>query len=246
MPSQNTATHTAHAPSARASKPASPSPSARLRQAVLQGSRGATRPDCAAPVAPVAHGTFPGSEETTPDRLLECMASFYRSGLAARLAEQNLRQSHGLLASQLVLLGPADASRLRFARHALGWAPDEARDPMMQHGDGWLAGVAGALLAGLAMLVWLTVNYPQPEDWPNLFIPLALMLGAALGAGLVAVLAWPRRPQRFDVNVRQQLQLGCWALVACRVPWSRQAEVVAQMRHGSDKWCAVAPRMHRL
>lgn len=197
-------------------------------------------------LVPSAHGVFPGSDPATPDRLLECMAGFYRSGLAARQAAEKLRQDHGLSSSQLVLLGPADASRLRFARHALGWAPDDAREPVMQRGDGWLASVVGALLAGLAMVVWLTNDYPQPEDWPALWIPLAVLCGAALGAGLVAALAWPRTPHRFDINVRQQLQLGCWALVACRVPWACQADVVAEMRQGSDKWCAVAPRMHRL
>ncbi len=196
--------------------------------------------------SPTVHGVFPGSDPATPDRLLDCMAGFYRSGLAARLAEQKLRQTHGLSASQLVLLGPNDASRQRFSRHAQGWAPDGAHDPAMQLSDGWLAGAAGAVLAGLAMLVWLTISYPQPEDWPALPIPLALLFGAVAGAGLVAVLAWPPTPQRFDNNVRQQLQLGCWALVACRVPWACQAGVVAVMRQGSDKWCAVAPRMHRL
>lgn len=182
----------------------------------------------------------------TPDRLLSCMAGFYPTEAQARAAWQQALQTQRLLPWQVVLLSPDDAGNLRYARVSHQWASDlaSARPPMI--GDGWVACAVGAALAGLAALAWLQLGLRQSDTWQWVHLVTALVLGGLLGGGLLALWAQPPPTHRFNEQVRRQLGLGCWAVVAYRVPWAAQAGVVRLLRSTGQRWCAAAPPIRRL
>lgn len=180
------------------------------------------------------------------NRVMACMAGFFRLEAEALAAAQQLSRTHGLTRAQCVLLGPVDATPRRFERYARQWAsPWQAngRPPWSAH---WRWAGAGLLLGALLAAGWWLPDWHLPDDfyWPTLAAtPLA-------GAGLVALAKtlWRQvpRPRRFDQRVREQLASGAWAVVVHGVPWDRQAGVVALLRGSSLKWCGEAAPAQRL
>ena len=182
----------------------------------------------------------------TPDRLLSCMAGFYTSDLQARTALRSVQVAQRLLPAQTLLLSPDDAGYLRFARLSRQWAVDQASAGPRGIGGLWLASAVGASLASLAALVILLWEAPQFDAWLVMMLMALQGLGGLLGAGLFALWVRLRPRHRFDAQVRQQLILGCWALVLHQVPWADQAAVVRLLRSTSLRWCASAPHSRRL
>lgn len=182
----------------------------------------------------------------TPDRLLSCMAGFYANEAQARAALRLALQTWGLLPAQTTLLSPDDAGPLRFARVAHRWAGDLAGARPPRIGDGWVASGLGAALAGAAALAWIQLGLRQSDNWQWVLLMTAGVLGGLLAAGLLALWARPPPAHRFNDQVRRQLGLGCWALVAYQVPWAAQAGVVKLLRDSSLRWCAAAPPVRRL
>ena len=194
-----------------------------------------------------------GAQDTVPtaqpvDRLLSCIAGFYQDERQARHAAEQIGHEHGLALSQMVLLSPRDAPRKHFSRLASLWAghwPAGHQSVVDRYLSTVLLGLALLILAG-----WMTVLW-----WDNASIfgevPTVAWLGGPLGLALVA--AWllhrqHNRPhvRRFESRVQQQLALGHWALVVCKLPWTQQASVLALMRAGSLRWCAVAEPSARI
>lgn len=183
----------------------------------------------------------------TPDRVLSCMAGFYRNEAQARAVLRQVRQAQGLLPTQSMLLSPADASLLRFARMSRLWASGHGGERSRRIGDGWMAGALGASLAILAALALLGRGWLPFDTWQVLMLLIALGLVGLLGVGLLTLgVSRPRPAHRFDEQVRRQLGLGYWALVAHRVPWAAQAGVITLLRSTSRRWCAMASHSQRL
>ena len=186
--------------------------------------------------------------EQPVDRLLSCIAGFYLDEHQVRHTAEQIEHEHGLALSQMVLLSPRDAPRKQFSRLASLWAGHwpAGRQSVV---DRYLSTV----LLGLALLilaVWITAPW---WDDPSFFgaVPTPAWLGGPLGLALVA--AWRlhrqyNRPhvRRFESRVQQQLALGHWALVVCKLPWAQQASVLALLRAGSLRWCAVAEPSTRI
>jgi len=195
----------------------------------------------------------PGAPDTGPsehpvDRLLSCIAGFYGDEEQARSKAEQIRQEHGLGSAQLVLLSPRDAARKQFSRLAGLWAghwPAGRQSLVDGHLSTALLAVAVLALAGWGTVLW--------SDDPGIFsqAPTLAWLGGPLGLGLVAAWLLQRkstRPhvRRFESRVQQQLAQGHWALVVCKLPWAQQAGVLALLRTGSLRWCAVAEPSARL
>ena len=183
-----------------------------------------------------------GASERAVDRLLSYIAGFYGDEWLARHTAEQIRHEQGLTATQLVLLSPQDAPRKQFERLAMLWAghwPAGRQSVVDRHLSAALLGAAALLLAAWATVLW--------SDDPNMFIhaPTLGWLSGCLGLGLVT--AWLSQRQhirphvrRFKSRVQQQLAQGHWAVVVCKLPWAQQADVLAQLRAGSLRWCAVA------
>ena len=182
----------------------------------------------------------------TPDRLLSCMAGFYPSQAQAQAALRSVQVAQHLLPAQPVLLSPADAGCLRFARLSRQWASDQQGGAPRRLGGVLLASAVGASLASLAALAVLLWEAPEFDAWLVMMLLALQGLGGLLGAGLFALWVRLRPRHRFDEQVRQQLSLGCWALVLYQVPWAGQAAVVRLLRSTSLRWCASAPHSRRL
>ena len=194
-----------------------------------------------------------GVQDTVPseqsvDRLLSCIAGFYLDERQARSAAEQIAREHGLALTQMVLLSPRDAPRKQFSRLASLWAGH------------WPAGRQSVVdrylstaLLGLAMLilmVWMAVLWLDDASFFG-DVPTMAWLGGPLGLALVAAWLLHRqysRPhvRRFESRVQQQLALGHWALVVCKLPWAQQASVLALLRAGSLRWCAVAEPSSRI
>lgn len=215
-----------------------------------------TGPDSSAPARRLP--AMPGSQPTLrlaapprPDvapinRVLACMAGFFRLETEALAAAQRLIRSHGLSRAQCVLLGPVDATPRRFERHARQWASPWQANGRAPWSDHWRRAGGLLLLAALLAAVWWWPDWQLSDDlyWPTLAAaPLA-------SVGLVALARsfWRRvpRPCRFDQRVHEQLASGAWAVVVHDVPADRQPAVVALLRGSSLKWCGEAAPAQRL
>lgn len=194
-----------------------------------------------------------GAQDTVPteqpvDRLLSCIAGFYLDERQARHTAEQIGREHGLALSQMVLLSPRDAPRKQFSRLASLWAGHwpAGRQSVV---DRYLSTV----LLGLALLilaVWMTELWLDDASFFG-EVPTLAWLGGPIGLALVA--AWLlyrqyNRPhvRRFESRVQQQIALGHWALVVCKLPWAQQASVLALLRAGSLRWCAVAEPSTRI
>ena len=189
-----------------------------------------------------------GPSEQPVDRLLSCIAGFYGNEEQARNKAAQIQRAHGLAGAQLVLLSPRDAPRQQFSRLAKQWAghwPAGRQSPVGGHLSTGLLALAILLLLGWGTVMW--------SDDPGFFSqsPALAWLGGSMGLGLVAVWLFQRkrtRPhvRRFESRVQQQLAQGHWALVVCKLSWAQQAGVLALLRAGSLRWCAVAEPSARL
>ena len=180
--------------------------------------------------------------------MLSCIAGFYLDERQARHTAEQIGCEHGLALSQMVLLSPRDAPPKQFSRLASLWAGHwpAGRQSVV---DRYLSTV----LLGLALLilaVWMTVLW---WDDPSFFgeVPTVAWLGGPLGLALVVARRLHRqynRPhvRRYESRVQQQLALGHWALVVRKLPWAQQASVLALLRAGSVRWCAVAEPSTRI
>ena len=183
-----------------------------------------------------------GPSEQAVVRLLSCIAGFYGDEWQARSTAERMRRKYGLASTQLVLLSPRDATRKQFSRLAALWSghwPAGRQSVVHRYLSTVMLGVAVLMLAGWAAVLW--------SDDASRFsqAPTLAWLGGPLGLGLVAVWLLQRqhtRPhvRRFESRVQQQLALGHWALVVCKLPWAQQAGVLALLRADSLRWCAVA------
>jgi hypothetical protein len=184
------------------------------------------------------------AEAVPIDRVPPCIAGFFTAESAAQMTAQQLQRVQGLLPSQLTLAGPADASRFRFGRVARQWKPRSAAGDSV--GKVWTAAVPGGMLAGAAVAAWLVLDVDLAAQEHALLATLAVLAGAATGAGVSRLLRRASQPGRFDRVVRRQLAAGRWALVVSGVPWAQQAGVLSLVRASSLKWCAMAPAPYRL
>ncbi|OGA97195.1 MAG: hypothetical protein A3E25_20575 [Burkholderiales bacterium RIFCSPHIGHO2_12_FULL_69_20] len=207
----------------------------------------ARRPSAMPGSQPTVRMAEPPRADAAPiNRVLACMAGFFRLEAEALAAAQQLARTHGLSRAQCVLLGPVDATPRRFDRHARRWASPWQTNGRPPWSDHWRRAGAVLLLGALLAAVWWWPDWHLSDDlyWPTLAAtPLA-------GAGLVALVTafWRRvpRPRRFDLRVREQLASGAWAVVVHDVPAERQAGVVALLRGSSLKWCGEAAPAQRL
>lgn len=210
-------------------------------------------------VQPLRAGqSFHGASDTGPseqpvDRQLSCIAGFYGHEHQAQTTAAQIRREHGLGSSQLLLLSPQDAPRKRFSRLARLWSGHRLagrQSAFEGHLSVPLLGLAVMMLLAWAALLW--------SDGQSVFSQTPTQAGLGSLGGLLALAgaaAWLRqrnrkrsRPhvRRFELRVQQQLALGHWALVVCKLPWAQQAGVLAQLRAGSLRWCAVAEPSARL
>jgi len=189
--------------------------------------------------------------EPPVDRLLQCIAGFYDSQAQALAAIQQLETEHRLKPSNVLLLGPKDASPARFAWQARQWTGRWSMEKR-RAGDMGMSALLGALLAGGLASLWLVMALGAPVElspvwWrPVGWLAAASLAGAAAGAGGVALADRTSRPRVFDSNVRRQLSAGKWAVVAHGVPDASQAGVVGLLRASDRHWVAVAKPLQRL
>ena len=186
--------------------------------------------------------------ERTVDRLLSGIAGFYLCEHQARSKAEQIRLEYGLKDTQLVLLSPRDAPRTQFSRLAGLWYdhwPADRQSIIDRRLSLALLAVAALLLA-----TWTILLGSDEEALVSQASMLAWLVGP-LGLGLLAT--WLLRRQyirphvrRFESRVRQQLGLGHWALVVCKLNWAQQSGVLALLRAGSLRWCAVAEPTARL
>ena len=189
-----------------------------------------------------------GPSEQPVNRLLSCIAGFYLDERTARDTAAQIGREHGVSLNQMVLLSPRDAPRKRFSRLASLWAghwPTGRQSLVDRHLSTVLLGLALVILA-----VWVAV---LGLDDPGFFgeVPTLAWLAGPFGLGLMAAWLLHRqytRPhvRRFESRVQQQLALGHWAVVVCKLPWAQQASVLALLRAGSLRWCAVAEPSNRI
>ena len=196
-------------------------------------------------VRPRNEGTD-AAEAVPIDRVLPCIAGFFTTESAAQMTAQQLQLVQGLSPSQLRLAGPADASRFRFGRVARQWTPRPSADDTFRGGKLWFAAALGGLLAGAAFAAWLVLDVDPSARQHVLPATLAVLAGAATGAGVARLLRRGSQPGQFDRIVRRQLAAGRWALVVNGVPWAQQSGVLSLVRANSLKWCAMAPAPYRL
>lgn len=173
--------------------------------------------------------------------LLDGLAGFYGCKADAQAALQQLEQVHGLQPAQLVLLGPADGAWPRFVWLARQWnrSPHGAGRPS----TGPLASIgwAGALFGLVAGLAFLDFDSYYSVELELLALAAAVLCGAALAAGAVALLH-SQQPQfiDFDRSVRHKLTGGAWAVLIHHLRWAQQAGAVAAVRRQGRQWCAVS------
>lgn len=215
-----------------------------------------TGPDSLAPARRLP--AMPGSQptvrltETTPaeaapiNRVLACMAGFFRLEAEALAAAQQLTRTHGLSRAQWVLLRPVDATTHRFARNARQWAIPWQANGHLPGPDRWRLAGAVLLLGAVLAASWWLPDWQLPDDLHGPVLAVTLLAGAALVALVMAFWRPVPRPRRFDQRVREQLASGAWALVVHDVPAERQAGVVALLRASSLKWCGEAAPAQRL
>lgn len=175
------------------------------------------------------------------DRTAPCLAGFYNSESDLQSAIGGLRQIYLLEPRHIVALRPRDAARLRFKLIAMQWA----RPRTQRHDRGpqrWFAAVAGALVPGVAAAAWLTPSMNVLSDLQLVLVLSAMVLGGLIAVGLTTLYQRPLRATRFDHCVQSELAKGSFAMVAHSVPPGCQGQVMAQVRSGSQSWCAAAPR----
>ena len=168
------------------------------------------------------------------------MAGFYSSESDLQSAIGGLRQIYLLEPRHIVALRPRDAARLRFKLVAMQWArprmPRRVRGPQR-----WYAAVAGALVPGVAAAAWLAPGMNVLSEWQLVLVLSSMLLGGLIAVGLTTLYHRPWRATRFDHCVQSELAKGSFAMVAHSVPPGCQGEVMAQLRSGSQRWCAAAP-----
>lgn len=191
-------------------------------------------------------------EAQAVDRMLQCIAGFYEDESQARQALLELRDVHHLSSSQVLLMGPRDASPARFAWRSRQWAGRWSTEGRQHAGDLGMSALLGALLAGVVAVLLLVLEFGapvamSPRWWrPAGWLVAAVLAGAAVGAGSVALADGTQRPRQFDGNVKRQLAAGRWAVVAHGMPMGRQAGVLSLLRASGRHWSAVAKSMQRL
>jgi len=187
------------------------------------------------------------SRHPSTGRAIKSLAGFCPGEAEVQALALRLARAHGLQPSQLVRLGPDDAAPARFAGQARRWSGDRPSPLPLWAGHRPAAMALGALLAAgpAAAWAWGAVGH---GDAIRLLVPTAALLagllaGAALGRrGAVR----PQRLGRFEHSIQRQLAAGHWALVVHGLPPGRQAGVVAMVRAGSLRWCAVEANARRL
>lgn len=197
----------------------------------------------ASPPRKPAASARPAARQPQPDiqHLLDGLAGFYDCEADALAAVHQLGVGQGLKASQLALMGPADASRLRFTWLARQWnrRPNGARG--MRPGLLGAVGLIGAVLSLLAALGLLEFDGLLSAELQLFTVVGATLCGAAAAAGLVALLH-SQQPQYidFDRRVRHKLAAGAWAVVVHDLLWAQQPTAVALIRRQGGQWCAVS------
>lgn len=174
------------------------------------------------------------------DHALHCMAGFFASEAQAQAVAQQLRQRHGLQADQGLLLGPAHASRLSFARQARSWSHGRLTEEGAGLSDAPLMATLGGFVVGLCILIGMALD-GVPDDGLTVLLLLLMgpMAGAMAGWTASALTASPAQQRRFNRHIRCQLAAGGWVVLAHHLPSQEQAGAAALLRARSAGWCAV-------
>lgn len=191
------------------------------------------------PLRPAAEST---PAQRSIGRQIACMAGFFGDRQQAQATMHSLGALPGVDGDCCTLLGPSLAAGLRFMslarRWAAPWQPNHKppRTPLWRRSGQILLLVTAAALVWWLQTDWTTFD---PDTLPLIWFGLAAAAAAATGL-LVFGGGWrePRRPKRFDREVRQALAAGHWVVVAHSVHWTSQQEAVALLRQGSTGWCA--------
>ncbi len=180
------------------------------------------------------------------DHVLDCVAGFFVDRADAELTMAQLRQTRGMLPTQQLLLGPADAAWLPFRRRSRQWARGPDAMGQTWKNDPRLVALLGAVLAlPLIVIALLFVDSLTLASALALIVSVVLT-GAAVGAGMACRWRVSRQYQKFDQLIRAGLAAGRWVVVAHDVPWVGQAAMVKVLREGSVHWCAVSSAPRRL
>jgi hypothetical protein len=172
--------------------------------------------------------------------VLDCVAGVYRQESDALAALRRLASAHGLPASTLVLLRPADGAWLSFIGLARQWAqrPDAEGQPWQA--DRVMLTILGILLAIVFTAIWgLLDDAPTLASWALMFSLAATASGAA-GAAVAFAYGRSPRSRAFDRVIRRHLRAGRWVVLAHDLPWQRQTEVVSLVKEIGVRWCAVS------
>lgn len=172
--------------------------------------------------------------------LLDSVAGFFGSQADAQEVLRRMSRTQALRPSQALLLGPADASWWSFRLRTRRWANRAWQDNQIWFGDAWLVASIGALLAGVASAMHLSLQESMPVALTFLAFALATLAGAAAGGCGAWLSNRPAYLEAFSGIVRQQLVAGRWVLVVYGVPWEHQAGSVALLRECGIDGCAVS------
>lgn len=187
------------------------------------------------------------SAEPTPaprpiSRQIACMAGFFGDRQQAQATMHSLAALPGIEAGSCMLLKPSDASGFRFMGLARRWAAPWQANRKPPRSPLWrCSGQTLLLLAAAALVWWLQADWTAFDPGQIPMIWMTLLAAAATAAGLLMFGGgWrePRRPRRFDREVRQALVDGRWAVVAHSIDWANQHAAVAALRQDSTGWCA--------
>lgn len=180
------------------------------------------------------------------DRALDCLAGFYASEAQWTMAARELRFTHGLLPTQLTELRPSDAAPALFSRMARHWLVPNDGGSRTWHWAGerglmaGLGGLCGGLVAMTGYIADIDTGWLQEQGLHLQLMPVAVLVGALLGAAFAARQRRKAPPRSFEAKVRHGLELGLWALVVHDLPYARQAQVGTTLCSRSIRWCAVA------
>jgi hypothetical protein len=176
------------------------------------------------------------------DRALDCLAGFYASEAQWTLAARELRITHGLQPKQLAELRPSDAAPALFSRMARHWlAPSNSANWAGERGlMAGMGGLFGGLVAMSGYIADIDTGWLQEQGLHFQLMPVAVLVGALLGAAFATQQRRKAPPRSFEAKVRHGLELGLWALVVHDLPYARQAQVGTTVCSRSVRWCAVA------
>ena len=198
-----------------------------------------------AAVFPLHGGSHVAAAAPHINHVVDCAAGFFMTESDAQHALTQLRQIPGVLPTQAMLLGAADAAWLPFRRHMRQWSPGPDALGQSWHTDPRLAAVIGALLA----LPLGVLSLPLIEEL-SLAPALALVIGmvlaaAAAGAAMACHSRVSAQHQKFTELLRSELANGRWVVVAHNVGWKGQASMLKALCERSANWCAVSNAQRR-